>query len=600
LNYYYGKTNPLGYHIVNFAIHYATAVSLFFLILNLLRLPVLKENHVKSAWPTAALATLLWASHPIQVNAVTYIVQRMAALAGLFTVLALYCYLKARLAHLAAIAGTGRDKHGWYAAALLAGLAAIGCKENAAMLPFSLLLLESTLIQPAGERGYTRRLVWIGVPATLILLLLVICLGGLDAALGGYSNRPFSLAERLLTQPRILFFYIGQLLHPSGAPFTLLHDIEVSTSLFTPWTTLPAIGLLGAGIVLLFTGSRKWPLLSFSYLFFLLNHAIEGSVLPLELMFEHRNYLPALFFFLPIAMGFSWSVHYFSYRPLLRGMLLIGAGVWLAGQAHTTHALNTLFQHPVAFWTNNVELYPRLHRPRHNLGKALLIYGNTADGETQLSKSLAGKSSGQTAHKFITHYNLGVYYLYQGVYPQALKQFSTILNASPAHVKSLQKVAEVYLELGNGKKALHFIDLALSYAPRRPSLHVVKGFIFLSMGDIPAAYTAADQAAGSAAGKMGAAYIRGEGHRLAREYVQAIEFFKEVAGMDTQHLPALLSLAELYYLMGDTTKLSEVLGRWRQTTASEEAGVVLSGYDRRWNYVGRERMENLLKILSKI
>jgi len=406
LNYYCGETDPLGYHIVNFTIHAATAIFLFFFALQILRLPVLKQPAEHATWMVALLATLLWATHPIQVNAVTYVVQRMAALAALFSLLALYCYMKARLAQ-QATSGTAR---GWYAACVLAGLGAIASKENAAMLPFSLLLLEATLIGPLWKPGNARRLAWIGLPGVIILLLPVICLGGLEAALGGYGSRPFSLTERMLTQPRILFFYIGQLLHPSGAPFTLLHDFTVSTSLVTPWTTLPAILLLAAGSVIFLWGSRKWPLLAFCYLFFQLNHAIEGSILPLELVFEHRNYLPTLFFFLPLAVGCSRAIRYFAYRPLLRGFLLLGIGVWLAGQAHTTHRLNTLFQHPVAFWTNNVALYPQLHRPRHNLGKSLLIYGKTTEAETQLYKSLAGKSSGQTAHKFITHYNLGVYY----------------------------------------------------------------------------------------------------------------------------------------------------------------------------------------------
>lgn len=598
INYYFGGTDPFGYHLVNFAIHAGSTVFLFLLTLNILRLPAGNATSAPNAWGIALLSTFLWATHPIQVNAVTYIVQRMSTLAGLFTILALYCYLKGRMRHIRQT-GTRFSLVGWYTTGLLCGGCALASKQNAAMLPFSLLLMESVLIQRAPGAGQVRRLLKIIIPTTLVFLLLVYFLDGFSAVSGGYQTRPFTLAERVMTEPRVIWFYIGQLLHPSGAPFTLLHDIPVSTTLFTPWTTLPAILLLLLAVGCCLWSAPKWPLIAFCYLFFLLNHVIEGSILPLELLFEHRNYLPSLFFFLPLAIGCLKAIGHFTYAPLLRMGIVVGIGVWLAGQAHTTYALNRLFQHPVAFWTNNVELYPNLHRPRHNLGKSLLIYGQEKKAESQMYQSLAGKSSGRKAHKYITHYNLGVYYLYRGAYPQSLQQFSIILAASPTHVKSLQKVAEVYLAAGNGDKALAFIKKALTHAPHKSSLHVMHGFILLSLGKVDEAYGAADRASHSASGKIGAAYIRGEGHRLTREYEMAIGYFDQVAYMDVQHLPSLLARTELYFLTGKTDKLEGVLEKWRRITTAEDPDILLSGYDSRWNFVGSERMENLLKIFKK-
>ena len=487
LNYYCGGTDPFGYHVVNFLIHYTTAVFLFLLTLSILKLPVFKKRYGEAAWAIALLSSLLWATHPIQVNAVTYIVQRMASLAGLFTVLSLYGYVKARANQQHSI-DQGRFPYGWYAACIIAGGCAVASKENAAMLPFSLLLLEILLIRTDPFSRQTRQLVKLLIPPVVIFLLLVVFLGGLSVFQSSYGSRPFTLTERVLTEPRVIFFYIGQLLHPSGATFALLHDIPISTSFFSPWTTLPAILLIisSMGVCLLF--GRKWPLFAFCYLFFFLNHAIEGSFISLELIFEHRNYLPSFFFFMLPAIGIIRIFDYFAYSAILRNFAAIGVGVWIMGQAHTTYMQNSLFRNQILFWNTNVDLYPNLHRPRHNLSKVLLIHGFEDEAKMEMRQSLDGKSAARIHQKYITTYNLGVYYYSKMDYQKALDQFSFILKSSPKHTKSLQKVAEIYLEIGDKEKALQFIDIALNHSPNTASLHVIKGFVLLSMGKVNQAF----------------------------------------------------------------------------------------------------------------
>jgi hypothetical protein len=118
----------------------------------------------------------------------------------------------------------------------------------------------------------------------------------------GYDLRPFSLVERLMSEGRILWFYLGLMVAPRMAAFGLYHDdIAVSTGLFSPWTTLPA--LLGlAGLAWLAWRVRKSaPLAAFGIAWFLIGHSLESTVLPLELAHEHRNYLPLL--------GVCWQYH---------------------------------------------------------------------------------------------------------------------------------------------------------------------------------------------------------------------------------------------------------------------------------------------------
>ncbi len=597
LNYYWSGLEPRGYHAVNFCIHAATTVLLFLLLLKMLQLPVLKGRYSENAYAIALLATLFWATHPIQVNAVTYIVQRMAALAGLFTVAALYCYLMARMTTFRAgnnrLAGSA-----WYAAAGIAGVCAVASKQNAAMLPISLLLCERLLIQEAAFCKNLKLFLKVLLPPTIVFIFLSVYLGSLTAFQSGFNSRPFSMVERVLTEPRVIIFYLGQLFYPTGSTFTLLHDIQISTSLFSPWTTLPAILLLTFSVLGFLYVSRKRPLLTFCYLFFLLNHVIEGSIIPLELIFEHRNYLPSLFLFVLPAVVFCRAIAYFNYAPRIQILAAVGAIVLLTAQAHSTYQQNVLFSHPVAFWQANVRAYPNLHRPRHNLARALLVYGLADDAEKQMFQSLDGKNGARVHQKYITHYNLGVYYFHKRQYQQALDQFAIILTAAPRHLQTLQKTAELFLEAGDSEQALQVIQKALVHAPKEASLYVLKGFALLSTGNVDGALLAADRAEAMGHPALAIDYIRGESHRLEGNLKRAREYFEKISGSGREHFPAVIALIELYHLAGEHSRLQQAILDLQKIAADRETQELLAAYDRRWNFVGADRMQNLARALK--
>jgi hypothetical protein len=204
-----------------------------------------KLHHYLSpdGWHFAAVLTAsLWAVNPIQIQAVTYVVQRMTILATLFYLLGMHAYLKARMAD------ERNRRFVWGAAGVLYFFLAVGSKENAILLPASLVLLE--LIGFQGPDQIRQRL-----PKMLTIVLAVFLLIGLGALFfmqfdpvayfeKVYSERSFTLSERLLTQSRVVLFYISLLLIPSPNRLSVVHDVVLSKSLCNPWTTLPAILLL--------------------------------------------------------------------------------------------------------------------------------------------------------------------------------------------------------------------------------------------------------------------------------------------------------------------------------------------------------------------
>ena len=136
MNWYFGQSDVIGYHVVNIGIHVAAAFFLFLSIYHLLSTPNVRERYRNSRYAIALLSAVLWGIHPIQTQAVTYIVQRMASMAGMFFIAAIYTYLKARLV------SERFKKAAFSAASLLLFVLAVLSKENAIMLPLVLISIE--------------------------------------------------------------------------------------------------------------------------------------------------------------------------------------------------------------------------------------------------------------------------------------------------------------------------------------------------------------------------------------------------------------------------------------------------------------------------
>ena len=239
LNWYAGQANTFGYHLVNLAIHLLTAFLLFLATKLLLQTPRLIHRYSKEdAFYISLLSTILWAVNPIQIQAVTYIVQRMAAMAAMFYILGVYLYIKGRQTD------QMKTQVLFYMACFFSFACALMSKENAALLPLCLILIEIIFFSELTALQPIRKTVPVLIVSGLVLVLLgvaVFLTGALEFLSSGFATRPFTLWERLLTEPRILLFYISQIFYPLPARLSITHDIVVSTSLLSPWTTLPAI-----------------------------------------------------------------------------------------------------------------------------------------------------------------------------------------------------------------------------------------------------------------------------------------------------------------------------------------------------------------------
>ena len=289
--------DPAPFKRTNILIHILIGIILFPTIRKLLS--SIGRSPAQANW-TALVATTLWLFNPFLVSTTLYVIQRMTQLAALFSILGIWAYLQGRLWLFT------RPVFGYINLSLSVGLftlLAAYSKENGILLPFLILVIEFTLRYhwKKPEPDWRWQILFLGLPTLMILIYLATYLSGATRPL---DIRNFTIAQRLLTEPRIILEYLFYLLFPHIQTRGLYQDgLSISTSIVSPWTTLPSV----LGIILLVISGwwarRQWPLFSLATFFFLGGHLLESTTLPLELYFEHRNYLPSVFLFLPIATG---------------------------------------------------------------------------------------------------------------------------------------------------------------------------------------------------------------------------------------------------------------------------------------------------------
>jgi hypothetical protein len=281
-----------------------------------------------SPW-TPLLAAMVWGAHPFFVSTTLYVVQREAMLPMTFVLLALLAWDRAVLDF-----GRGHDRAGWAWAiagvggsTLLAGLS----KANGFLAPLLVGLAYLLFLRPRTPTASIRPrtmdkagLLCLALPSLLVLVYLL-QLGWQLWSVPQLGGRDWTLPERLLSEPRALWRYVSRLALPrAGGGGIYVDDFATSHGWLDPATTLPALLALVASAIAAIALRRRYPVASFAWLFFLAAHLLESSTIPLELYFEHRNYLPAAFLGWPLAHALLRPGGYDKPRAVLAAVIVSG------------------------------------------------------------------------------------------------------------------------------------------------------------------------------------------------------------------------------------------------------------------------------------
>jgi len=307
INYKVGGNEPFGFHLINWIIHISSGSLLYLFILELFFTIKIKNGIDYQKFKAAAFLTaLLWLVSPINVQAVTYIVQRMTSLAGLFYILAIFLYLKFRNHNIIKGKISWRLLSGLIISAFLAFLS----KQNSFLLILTITYIEWSFYRDASLRKY--KLFFLLIPALILFLILIIYLffsSGTDTNVwavfqNNYTNREFSPLQRLFIEPKILLYYVSLMIFPFVGRFHILYSFDW---LNAPHQVMPYISIVLIAVVFIVSVIpkciRKYKIISFGIFFFLINHLMESSVIGLQLAAEHRNYIPSVGIFLILATG---------------------------------------------------------------------------------------------------------------------------------------------------------------------------------------------------------------------------------------------------------------------------------------------------------
>jgi tetratricopeptide (TPR) repeat protein len=325
---------PFPFKRTNLILYLLNGVLLYALLLRLGKTLAVETRRAQWA---AVLGCSLWLLHPLLVSTTLYIVQREAMLVATCSLIGLLLWLHGRAqlvqGHLAG--GTAWSTLGLGGFTLLGTLA----KANGALLPLYALLIEVIVLRPrqplpslAARRVHHLVIALFCLLPSIALLAYLLWTGIHGLLTGGpVGVRPWSIGQRLLTEPRVLMDYLKLLWLPR--PFTsgLFNDqFEASTSLLHPATTLTCLLAVATLISGAYWQRRKHPALALAVLFYFAGQSMESSSLPLELYFEHRNYVPALLMFWPLGLWLADLGHHRAIKFILMAVLPLT----LAGMTH--------------------------------------------------------------------------------------------------------------------------------------------------------------------------------------------------------------------------------------------------------------------------
>lgn len=512
LNFLISGLDTFGYHLTNVLIHILSGCLIFWLVLITLTLPNTERasifektgNNGRSLiFVLAFFAALIWLVHPVQTQAVSYIVQRFASLAALFFLSSFAFYIAGRLR-------TGKYKYVLFAASALCGILAMGVKQNTAVLPFLIFVYELYFFHDSPWDTLKKR--W-AMGAGLLIFLASITLLYLGPGLWtilkeGFELRPFTMTERLITESRVILYYLSLIVLPLPSRLNVDYDFAFSKSIFDPLTTFLSIILIVGVLIFALARAKKQPLLSFSILWFFGHLVIESSILPLDLVHEHRLYLASLG---PITLITAFVILKTRTRnmyaaPVILALIVIVFGVW-------TYERNEVWTSPVKLWTDCADKSPNKARVHGNLGKALLDAGRYKAAAREFETSLRLDPSLLGAYN-----NLAVIYIdHLKQYDKAAKHLHEAIKRNPSYPSAYLNLGVIALNKRQILKAIPYFQKTLALDPKNLGAHYNLAACYVNLRDFAQALKVLNQGLALWPASHRLYLLRGRVHHMAGE-----------------------------------------------------------------------------------
>lgn len=460
MNYAISRLEPWSYHAFNLAIHLLAALTLFGLV---------RQTWIRAkSRPAAAHATsiafvvsLLWAVHPLQTQAVTYVIQRSESMMGLCYLLTLYCICR--------LDDSGR-RVAWGAATVAACALGMACKAVMVTAPLVALLYDRAFLSPTWRDVFRKRgSLYICLAATWSILVFTGVVGGVVSTSAdakstvGFGVLKFSPSQYAMTQPGVILYYLRLALWPN--PLCLDYYWPAAKG-FTQ-VGLPLIGILLLLAATVWAWFRR-PALGFLGAAFFLILAPTSSFIPIQdVAVEHRMYLSLAAVVLLVVLGAQRIVS-------ARGPAIVLTAVIVFALGFGTYRRNQLYADATAMWKDVIATNPNNARAQNNLASELIKRDDVDEALKHLNKTLEVFPNASKAH-----YNMASALEKKGQYEEVVAQYREALRLEPGIWVTHYNLANcLYRKLGRAEEAIPEYREAQQLAPTEPQNYIMLGVLF--------------------------------------------------------------------------------------------------------------------------
>jgi len=473
LNFHFHGLDVWGYHFVNLIIHLANAFLIWWLTWLTLSTPLMKDEVISRHKTMVAFLTgLLFVTHPLATQSVTYIAQRFASLATLFYLLSLILFVQGKL-------WQGDKNTSWFLFGGSIICAALGMltKEIVFTLPFAIILYDYCFLKTTSWKLKRKDNVLI---ISFIILIIIIFRNFFVSPLSLFNPVPpgqgyahsISMKEYFFTQFSVILTYIRLFILPVHQ--NLDYDFPLSTSFFqlkTFFSFSLLLGILAAGVLLF----KKYRLISFGIFWFFLTLSLESSIIPISqnVIFEHRTYLPGFGFFLALTGAFFYFFNERNIKIAVMILLMVAAI-----NTVLTFQRNKVWLNERTLWTDCVKKSPNKARPHNNLGIAL-----SAEVKSEQAIEHYNQALRITPDYADVYNNRGNAYANLGQYKLAFEDYHQAIRLKPDYADAYYNWGYAYDKLNQYQLAIEYYNQAIRLDPNYLRAYINRGVVYLLHGN---------------------------------------------------------------------------------------------------------------------
>ncbi len=540
INYAIGKLNPLGYHLVNVALHCLNATLLLALVMRTLKNTSWGQFQSSTAWFAAVAIATLWALHPLQTESVSYVTQRSELLMACFLLATLYA------ARRVSDAVNRRSSRSWQVLGVIFCGLGMASKEVMFVAPVLVVLYDATVLDSKFTQSFKRKwMFYLGLFATWGILFGLMATNPRGKSVGlGLAITPF---DYLTTQSWAITHYLWLVLWP--VELTSDYGVFIVTQ---PSQWLPRFMLLGALFAITLVAWFRWPSLSFLGFWFFLILAPTSSVVPIipEPIAERRMYLPLasiIVFVVLLATELTkrWRADRESNPEELppKPRFILASSVLILGvtYASATYTRNEVFESDLQFWSDVTQKRPRNQRAFSNLGIAYRNAGSLSLAKASFENAIAIDPT--YAH---AHFNLGAWYDQNGLPNEAISHFEQAVAAEPLNADSHCNLGACLTRVGQFESAMIHYNRSIELMSNKPEPFFNRGHIYANQGRLAEALDDYTHAIKLAPGWSLAYLYAGNMYYATNQFDQAIAFYEKCVSLQPNHASAWESLGKTY------------------------------------------------------